>query len=91
MDVVPEGGGWDTDPYTLTEREGWLLGRGVADDKGPAVLAIWAAKFFADLPQRPRHAIQVLLGTSEETGMSDLKQYLAAQPAPDFSFTPDGS
>lgn len=91
LDVVPEGGGWNTDPYTLTEREGWLLGRGVADDKGPAVLAIWAAKFFADLPQRPRHTIQVLLGTSEETGMSDLKQYLEAHPAPDFSFTPDGS
>ena len=45
LDVVPEGSGWDTDPYLLTEREGWLLGRGVADDKGPAVLALWAAKF----------------------------------------------
>ncbi|MBC5580408.1 Sapep family Mn(2+)-dependent dipeptidase [Anaerofilum sp. BX8] len=91
LDVVPEGSGWDTDPYLLTEREGWLLGRGVADDKGPAVLALWAAKFFADLPQRPRHGIEVLLGTAEETGMEDLSSYLASHPAPDFAFTPDAA
>ena len=29
-DVVPEGNGWDADPYTVRLREGWLLGRGVA-------------------------------------------------------------
>ena len=34
-DVVPEGNGWDADPYTVRVRDGWLLGRGVADDKGP--------------------------------------------------------
>ena len=26
VDVVPEGSGWDADPYTLRRREGWLLG-----------------------------------------------------------------
>ena len=30
-DVVPEGNGWDADPYTVRVRDGWLLGRGVAD------------------------------------------------------------
>lgn len=38
VDVVPEGPGWHTDPFTMEQREGWLLGRGVIDDKGPAVL-----------------------------------------------------
>ena len=50
LDVVPEGGGWNSDPYTLTQKEGWLIGRGVVDDKGPAVLALWAARFFAQQP-----------------------------------------
>ena len=25
-DVVPEGNGWDADPYTVRVRDGWLLG-----------------------------------------------------------------
>ena len=91
VDVVPEGSGWDSDPYTLTEREGWLIGRGISDDKGPAILAIWAARFFALRPQAPRHTIEVLLGSDEERGMGDLPPYLASHPAPDFTFTPDGA
>ena len=41
-DVVPEGNGWDADPYTVRVRDGWLLGRGVADDKGPSILCLYA-------------------------------------------------
>lgn len=33
-DVVPPGEGWESDPFILEEREGWLYGRGVADMKG---------------------------------------------------------
>ena len=42
VDVVPAGPGWNTDPFTMERREGWLLGRGVIDDKGPAVLSLYA-------------------------------------------------
>ena len=35
VDVVPAGPGWNTDPFAMERREGWLLGRGVIDDKGP--------------------------------------------------------
>ena len=39
-DVVGEGEGWDTDPYTATEKDdGCLYGRGPDDDKGPIVIA----------------------------------------------------
>ena len=44
LDVVPEGNGWDSNPFDLVERDGYVIGRGTADDKGPAVLTLYAAK-----------------------------------------------
>lgn len=95
VDVVPEGNGWDSDPFGMIEKEGYLIGRGVADDKGPAVLGLYAAKFFAQQAAKtgtaPRHTVRVLLGSDEESGMGDVPCYLANHAAPDFTFSPDGS
>jgi len=44
MDVVPAGEGWDTDPYTVVEKDGCLFGRGVLDNKGPLVSILIAAE-----------------------------------------------
>lgn len=42
-DVVPtDGQPWSTDPFTVTERDGKLYGRGTTDMKGFDALAIWA-------------------------------------------------
>jgi acetylornithine deacetylase len=42
-DVVPvDGQTWTTDPWTVTEREGRLYGRGTCDMKGFNALAVWA-------------------------------------------------
>src|SRR4029453_3546563 len=49
-DVVPvDGQPWSSDPWTLTEREGRLYGRGTCDMKGFLALALAAAPA---LPQR---------------------------------------
>lgn len=94
LDVVPVGDGWDSDPYTLVRKEGWLIGRGVADDKGAAILSLYVARYFDQLAKKtgkpPRHTIKVLLGSDEENGMGDFPIWLKKHSAPDFSFTPDG-
>lgn len=34
--------GWGTDPFTMTANDGYLYGRGVSDNKGPILAAIYA-------------------------------------------------
>ncbi|MBQ8647317.1 MAG: Sapep family Mn(2+)-dependent dipeptidase [Oscillospiraceae bacterium] len=89
VDVVPEGSGWDADPYTLRRREGWLLGRGIVDDKGPAVASLYALKFLKEQAGGLRYPVRALLGCDEETNFSDVAWYLGHHPAPAFCFTPD--
>ena len=48
LDVVPAGEGWDVPPFACTLRDGRLYGRGVTDDKGPAVASIYAMKDLLD-------------------------------------------
>lgn len=92
-DIVPEGTGWHYDPFTVTRKDGYLIGRGVLDDKGPTVLALYAAKFFAERAERTGEAnpytLRVILGNNEETDMRDVEWYLEHFEQPAFLFTPD--
>ena len=48
-DVVPvDGQDWETDPFSLTEREGRLYGRGAADMKSFIACAVTAAPEFVE-------------------------------------------
>ena len=89
VDVVPAGTGWATDPFAMARRDGWLLGRGVIDDKGPAVLSLYAGAFLLREGVRPRYTFRALLGCDEEVGMTDVHHYLASHEQPLFLFTPD--
>lgn len=44
VDVVPSGDGWSVEPFALTRKNGRLYGRGIADDKGPAIIALYCLK-----------------------------------------------
>ncbi|MFQ9900811.1 MAG: M20/M25/M40 family metallo-hydrolase [Ruthenibacterium sp.] len=46
LDVVPAGNGWTSDPFEMIVKDGCVIGRGTLDDKGPAVLTLYIAKFF---------------------------------------------
>lgn len=89
LDVVPAGTGWTGDPFDMRQRDGYIIGRGVMDDKGPSVLCLYALKFFKECGVMLHYTVRALLGTAEETGMEDVKYYLANYPAPAFLFSPD--
>ena len=44
LDVVPAGNSWSVPPYALTEKDGRLYGRGIADDKGAALVTLYCLK-----------------------------------------------
>lgn len=48
LDVQPAlmTDGWDTEPFTLTEKNGKLYGRGSTDDKGPVLCWIHALEAY---------------------------------------------
>ena len=89
MDVVPAGPGWHHEPYAVTEKEGFLIGRGVLDDKGPSLMALHAMKCLADLGLGFNHTIRFLFGVNEESGMNDVPYYRERFVDPAFLFTPD--
>ncbi|MEG1862703.1 MAG: Sapep family Mn(2+)-dependent dipeptidase [Oscillospiraceae bacterium] len=91
LDVVPEGNGWKADPFTVRDIEGWLIGRGVADNKGACILTMYMLKFFKDNYPKLPYTLRALFGCDEETGMTDVAHYLAHEKAPAFAFTPDAN
>lgn len=90
LDVVPEGEGWDSDPYTLTENGDKLVGRGAIDDKGPAVAALYAVKAVKELGIPLKKGVRLIFGTNEENGSADLAYYRKKRKLPPMVFTPDG-
>ena len=89
LDVVPAGNSWSLSPYALTERDGRLYGRGIADDKGAAMVALYCMRALRELGVEGKNTLRAIFGTAEETGMTDMEGYFAAKPLPDLAFTPD--
>ena len=76
-DTVPyDDNRWQSDPFTLSERDNRLYGLGSTDMKGFFPLAIEAAKSFADKPlQQP---LIILATADEETSMSGARALVKA-------------
>lgn len=76
-DVVPvDGQDWSTDPFTLTEKDGRLYGRGTCDMKGYDALAIWALVEAQQMDlTRP---LQLALSFDEEIGCTGAPPMIAA-------------
>ncbi|TDB38308.1 MAG: dipeptidase [Actinobacteria bacterium] len=78
-DIQPPGevAEWHSEPYELTERDGRLYGRGSADNKAGICMHLSAIRAFGG---KPPVGIKVLIEGEEETGRSDLEEYVAAHP-----------
>lgn len=65
LDVVPAGEGWqETDPFTPLIKEGKMFGRGTADDKGPAIAAIYAMRAVKELGYPLKKNVRLVLGST---------------------------
>jgi acetylornithine deacetylase/succinyl-diaminopimelate desuccinylase-like protein len=68
---------WESDPFLLEERDGWLYGRGIADDKGQLYILVKAAAELAAAGQLPVN-VRVTCDAEEETGGHGIVDFLAA-------------
>ena len=93
VDVVPAGTGWHWPAHEVTQHDGYLIGRGVIDDKGPLMVALHAVRFWKDRAAaagaRLPYTVRVLFGANEETNMKDVAHYRERFADPAFLFTPD--
>lgn len=89
LDVVPAGEGWLHDPFTLRRENGWLIGRGINDDKGPAVTIFHSMLRLKNEGYIPPCRIRLILGLDEECGSSCMEYYKTVEELPTCGFTPD--
>lgn len=81
LDVQPalKEDGWDTEPFTLVEKDGKLFGRGSTDDKGPVLCWIHALQAYKatglDIPVNLKFVFEGM----EESGSEGLDDLLWAR------------
>ena len=76
MDVVPvTGQAWDTDPFTLIERDGRLYGRGACDMKGYLACVMAMVPDFKK--RKLRVPLHVVFSYDEEVGCTGVKPMIA--------------
>ena len=92
LDVVPaRSEEWQTPPFAPEVRDGVIYGRGVIDDKGPLLAALYGLRALTELGFSPRKTVRVIMGCNEETHMACMDHYLSKFAPPSCGFTPDAS
>lgn len=90
LDVVPAGENWTVEPYEPFARDGFVIGRGASDNKGPALVDLYLLRAFRELGTTFAHGLRIIYGGAEETGMADLEYYTLNAPVPRVSLITDG-
>ncbi|HEY8131157.1 MAG TPA: Sapep family Mn(2+)-dependent dipeptidase [Thermoanaerobaculia bacterium] len=91
-DVQPvDADAWSFPPFSGRISNGYVLGRGSADDKGPLVQALLAMAALKNSGIRRTHTIRLLVGSNEESESTDITEYLKDHAGPDYSLVIDSS
>lgn len=78
IDVVPvDGQVWDTDPFTVVEKDGLLYGRGTTDMKGFVASSIATLIGWAGAQHLFEKPLQLFLSYDEETGFVSVREIVA--------------
>ena len=94
-DVVPASGKWDNPPFAPKVygegKDAKIVARGVSDDKGPLIAALFALKLLKDNGLIHGYRVRLVAGGDEERGSSCLEYYFHKlhKPDSDYGFTPD--
>lgn len=93
LDVVPVSPqDWTvTQPFEPKIQDGKIYGRGTADDKGPAIAAIYAMRAIRECGIDLEKSVRLVLGSDEESGSDDLKYYYSKEVEAPMTFTPDAN
>ena len=93
LDVVPSGdeADWRTPPFEATIKDGWIFGRGVQDDKGPSMAALYAVKALLDSGVKFKKRVRFIFGTDEETLWRCMGRYNELEERATLGFAPDSS
>ena len=93
LDVVPAGdlANWHTPPFEAVIRDGQLIGRGVQDDKGPSMMALFAVKALLDAGVTFNKRLRFIFGTDEETLWRCMNRYNQLEEVATMGFAPDSS
>ena len=68
---------WESDPFELVERDGWLYARGIADDKGQLYMLLKAAELLAAAGELPVN-LRIACDGEEEIGGHSIVDWIAA-------------
>ncbi|MGB5823953.1 MAG: Sapep family Mn(2+)-dependent dipeptidase [Proteocatella sp.] len=93
LDVVPAGDPkkWNTPAFEPAIIDGSIFGRGVQDDKGPMLTAMYALKAVMDSGISVGKKVRFIYGTDEERLWKCIGQYNKKEQIPDYGFTPDAN
>lgn len=80
---------WSFPPFSGRVENGYVLGRGAADDKGPLIQALLAMKALAATKLTRTHTIRLLVGSEEESAAGEMAEYLKTHQPPDYSLVLD--
>ena len=79
LDVQPaeRSDGWNSEPFRFTKNGDRYFARGTTDDKGPALTALWGAKYAAENGARVN--VQLLWEMEEEIGSPSFERAIGAE------------